>query len=153
SPAGIEGKYDLPKPDKDGVVLAITGGGSKSKNTIEATVYSAEKDRTLLVGAYCRGRLMDHETVTAKKGQAARVELRPAGPAGGVYRVTVFEERQGDANRKRLVPCAERLIYHSPGEQLIFNVKPDHKQYTPGEKVKLSIATRNEKEKEIPSVL
>ena len=153
TPAGIEGKYALPSPKTEGVVLSVPDAVTKSKATIAVTVFSVERDRNLLVGAYCRGRLMDHQTVTAKKGEATKVELRPASPTGGTYRVTVFEEQEGNANRRQLVPRAERLIYHAPGEQLTLNVTPDHKQYTPGEKVKLSLKSLNEKEKETPSVL
>jgi hypothetical protein len=153
SPAGIEGKYELPKLVNEGVVLAIPNVLSKDREPIEATVYSADRDRNLLVGAYCRGRLMDHQMLSAKKGKATKVTLRPSGPAGGVYRVTVFEEKIGDANRRQFVPKAERLIYRSAGEKLILNVTPDHKQYTPGEKVRLSLNALAETEKETPAVL
>src|SRR5262249_60190837 len=118
---------------------------------ITPPVYSAEKDRNLLVGAYCRGRLMDHQPITAKKGQATNVTLHPASPAGGVYRVTVFEEQDGDAHRRQLVPRAERLIYHSPGEKLSLQVTPDHKQYTPGEKVKLAFKAVDQNEQAAPA--
>jgi anti-sigma factor RsiW len=152
APAGIEGKYELPASKDDGILLNIPGGVTTAKESIEAIVYSAQKDRQLLVGAYCRGRLMDHHTILAKNGEATKVALRPNSPAGGVYRVTVFEERDGDANRL-LVPRAERLVYHAPGRQLLLNIKPDHTQYAPGERVKLSLKTSNEKEQETPVVL
>jgi hypothetical protein len=153
SPVGIEGKYELPEVKKDGVALQIENAVSQSKDAIHAVVYSGQSDRRLLVGAYCRGRLMDHRTVAAKKGEATGVDLRPGSLAGGVYRITVFEEKIGDANRRQLVPRAERLIYHSPGQQLTLNATPDHKQYTPGEKVKLSLKAQNEREKETAAVL
>src|SRR5439155_10007129 len=104
----------------------------------------------LLVGAYCRGRLMDDQSVTVRKGEATTVDLHPAQEVGGVYRVTVFEELDG---QQQLVPVAERLVYRKPAEQLLLTVKPDKKQYIPGERVKLSVSALNEKEEPAPAIL
>src|SRR5262249_12403931 len=123
SPSGIEGKYSLPELKEDGVVLHIPKGMSSAGEPIHVVVQSAGKDRSLLIGAYCRGRLMDHQTITAKAGAPTEVELKPEQGAGGVYRVTVFEQQSGDGNRPNLVPKAERLIYRAPAEQLVLTAK------------------------------
>src|SRR5262249_3407896 len=96
APAGVEGVHALPKVEADGVVLSIADGVTKGKQPIAATVRSAIADRKLLVGAYCRGRLLDHKSLSVKQGEASKVDLTPTADAGGVYRVTVFEERGSD---------------------------------------------------------
>src|SRR5438552_2078488 len=58
TPRGIEGKYELPALKENGVALSIPTGTTEAKEAIHVVVYSAARDRTLLVGAYCRGRLM-----------------------------------------------------------------------------------------------
>ncbi|HEV3448611.1 MAG TPA: hypothetical protein VG099_28495, partial [Gemmataceae bacterium] len=153
APTGMEGKYALPPSRQDGVVLSIPTGVSSPKQPINVTVQSVDKDRDLLIGAYCRGRLMDHQTVRASKGETKQVELKPAQGAGGVYRVTIFEESAGQGKRKQLTPRAERLVYCAPAEQLILNVKPDKKLYVPGEKVTLNFSSLNEKEQPAPAIV
>ncbi|HEV3116136.1 MAG TPA: alpha-2-macroglobulin family protein, partial [Gemmataceae bacterium] len=152
APSGMEGKYTLPKVGTDGVVLAIPTGVTSAKESIQVALQSPDKDRDLLVGAYCRGRLMDHQTVSVKKGETAKVELHPTQAAGGVYRVTVFEETAGLGNRKQLTPRAERLVYHAPSQQLILNAKPDKKLYVPGDKVTLNLSSLNESEQAAPVI-
>src|SRR5439155_5409658 len=74
--------------------------------------------------------------------------------AGGVTRVTVFEEPRGEApGRAQLVPRAERLVYRKPGEQLMLNVNPDKARYTPGGKVRLELSAFDERERPTPAVL
>jgi hypothetical protein len=153
TPNGIEGKYELPALKDNGVAMRIPTGTTEAKEAIHVVVCSAARDRTLLVGAYCRGRLMDHKTVVARKGEAIAIDLRPAQEVGGVYRITVFEERPGNANHQQLLPVAERLVYRKPVEQLLVTVKPDKKQYIPGDKVNLSLTALNEKEQPAPAIL
>jgi len=151
-PAGIEGTYELPSAKDDGIAITIATGVTKEKEPIRLVLASAQKDRSLLVGAYCRGRLMDNRLVTVKKMQPVEVVLRPVQEAGGVYRVTVFEMQPGNANHPQLTPLAERLVYRVPARQLALSARPDKERYVPGEKVKLSIAGLNEKEQPAPAI-
>jgi len=151
-PAGIEGTYELPSAKDDGIALTIRTGVTKEKEPIRLMLASAQKDRSLLVGAYCRGRLMDNRLVVVKKMQPIEVVLRPVQEAGGVYRVTVFEMQPGNANHPQLTPLAERLVYRVPAKQLVLSAGPDKERYVPGEKVKLSIAGLNEKEQPAPAI-
>jgi hypothetical protein len=152
APAGIEGKYALSMARDDWVILTIPDSVSEPRQPIRVVVQST-KERTLLVGAYCRGRLMDHKTVTVQKGEGTPVELKPVQEAGGVYRVTVFEEQAAPGDRAQLVPVAERLVYRKPAEQLILNVKPNLKQYIPGERVTCSVSALDEREQPAPAVM
>ncbi len=152
SPAGMEGVYRLPEIKEDGVVLTIPQGVTTAREPIVALVRSARADRKLLVGAYCRGRLLDHKTITARKGEEVKVELTPAVGAGGVYRVTVFEQR-GDDKQRNFVPMAERLVYRQPAEHLFLTAKPDKRVYVPGDRVKLNFSALDEQEKPASAIL
>src|SRR5260370_23827003 len=104
----MEERCGIPALKENAVALTLPTGVRAAKEPIRVVVHSGQQDRTLLVGAYCRGRLMDHQSVTVKKGEATTVDLHPAQEVGGVYRVTVFEELGG---QRQLVPVAERLVY------------------------------------------
>ena len=104
-----------------------------------------------MVGAYCRGRLLD--TVQLEKGQTEAV-LRPSSGAGGVCRVTVFEELPtGRRPVATLKPVAERLVYRHPAGAPRPGHQPDQRRYVPGQKVNLSLLTTDEKEKPKPAIL
>src|SRR5262249_337999 len=118
TPAGMEGRYLLPGAKPDGVMLTVPTGVSAANEPIRVAVRSGQPSQRLLVGAYCRGRLMAHERVVAAAGQAAEVVLRPEAGAGGVYRVTVFEEQGLPGGPVQLTPRAERLIYRVPAHRL-----------------------------------
>lgn len=152
SPVNIEGRYPLPEAKDNGITLQIPTGVTSASGTIRVIVHSAGKDRRLLVGAYCRGRLLDHQSLVATSNQASQVELRPSQGVGGVYRVTVFEEINNGTTRQ-LMPRAERLIFRSATDQLILKTTPDRKQYMPGEKVRLRVEALNEKEEAAPAIV
>ncbi len=152
SPSGIEpGRVALPKVVADGVVMTVSqsvvGPGAPIRVQVRST-----RERALMVGAYCRGRLLD--SVRLEKGQTEAV-LRPmVGPAvaaGGVCRVTVFEEMPTGGARRDLKPVAERLVYRHPLERVDVDIRPDQRRYLPGGKVKLSLATTDEKERFKPA--
>jgi hypothetical protein len=147
APIGIEGRYVLPAVQRDGVVLSIPEGVIRDK--IDVRLRSERLPRKLLVGAYCRGRLIDHQSVTAQPGATTELSLRPPSGVGGVYRVTVFEERQ----RGQLVPVAERLVYRRAVEHIDFEVKLGKELYCPGDKVKLGLKSLNEKKQPVPAIV
>jgi hypothetical protein len=148
-PLGIEGRYTLPAVKADGVVLGIPHGVVKDR--IDVNLYTGRTPRKLLVGAYCRGRVLQTASTTVQPGAPAHVTLTPSEGAGGVYRVTVFEER-GAANGQ-LVPVAERLIYRRPVRHLEMNLRTDKKSYSPGAPVTVTVTAMNEKEKKVPAVI
>ncbi len=151
APAGVTQRFALPELKKDGVVLTIDESVVRAdKPTIAVKVYST-KPRALVVGAYCRGLLLD--TVRLEKGQT-EATLQPGTPAGGVCRVTVFEELEGQGNGRREVqPIAERLIYRAPVENVTLALHPDQSSYQPGQKVKMTVEAVNEKDEPAAAVL
>ena len=146
--------YALPAIKQQGVVLSIPAGVVKAEETIPVTVRSSVK-RSLMVGAYCRGRLLDSTELSPIHftGNEARAVLRPASGAGGVCRVTVFEILPGDGARRALRPVAERLIYRQPAERVQLTLKPDQKTYVPRQTVKLGVEAKTEKGEPAPAVV
>ena len=125
SPSGIEGHFWLPPVQTSGVVMHLAQGVVTDK--IDVVVHSAGKARKLLVGAYCRGQLLDHQTVKVDAGKMGTLTLKPATEVGGVYRVTVFEVDEDDGLTLR--PIAERLLYRRSPEKLNLQVFTDKKSY------------------------
>jgi hypothetical protein len=151
SPAGMHGPggaqaYWLPETKAGGVVLRLPRG--VVEDTVDVQVTSAGKDRQLLVGAYCRGKLLDHVNVVAKAGQPATATLRPTLGIGGVYRITVFEKLDGKS-----LPMAERLVFRPATAKLNLSAVADRKEYHPGERVQLSLLAQNEKKEFSPALL
>ncbi len=154
SPVGVTKLHELPPVKPQGVVLSLPQGVFKADQAIAVTVRSTAK-RALMVGAYCRGRLLDSTELSAIHyvGDEAHAVLRPVGGAGGVCRVTVFEIPPGDAAQRTLRPVAERLIYRQPAERLQLALKPDQKTYVPRQSVKLDVEATTEKGQPTPAVV
>ncbi len=151
-PLGSASVHRLPAVKADGVALTVPDGVTRPGEPIRARVRATGGDRTFLVGAYCRGRMLDSRRVTVKDGATGEAALLPVQEIGGVYRVTVFEERVvGD--RRATVPVAERLVYREPAERLKIDVRPDRKSYMPGDKVTLTVTARDEKDRPAGAVL
>jgi hypothetical protein len=154
SPAGIARTFPLPPVKNEGVVLRISDGVTTDKDSLRITVTSVDRDRSLLVGAYCRGRLMAYDRVQAAKGASTEVALNPPGGMGGVYRVTAFEEgKAGPDGQRGSQYVAERLVYRIPAERLNVTAKPDKQSYVPGDKATLALAAMNEKGERVPAIL
>lgn len=151
TPLNITARPPLPLPKKDGVTLSIPNGDYKE--TVDVQVTSLNSDKRLLVGAYCRGRLIDHQKLTVKANVVSNVKLRPLTDVSGVYRVTVFEERQAENRTVQYLPVAERLIYRQPTKKLNFRIVPDKKRYVPGDPVHVTISAQDEKESPVPAVV
>jgi anti-sigma factor RsiW len=149
SPIGISRRYELPPIKPEGTILSAPAGVVKAGEAIPVTVRSTAR-RSLLIGAYCRGRLLDATKFTGTEG---RVELHPASGAGGVCRITVFEILPGDGSQRGLRPVAERLIYRQATERVQLTLKPDQKNYVPRQTVKLGIEATNEKGQPAPAVV
>ncbi len=149
APVGITEHFALPGVKDGGVTLTVPEGVVGPEQPIRVTVRSTRQN-PLLVGAYCRGRVLDQ--VALKPGETEAV-LKPAGPAGGTVRVTVFEQLPGDGERPNLRPVAERLIYRRPAERVDIDLQADRTAYEPGQKAKVTVTARNEKGEPAPAVL
>lgn len=157
APVGIAKVYSVVPPPTgsaykvkdDGVVLHLPQGVTSAD--IPVTVQCTGQDRELLVGAYCRGKLLDHTPMLARAGQKNELVLRPAADVGGVYRITVFEKLAAKGET-RFVPVAERLMFRKQTAQLQVSIRPDKEVYSPGESAVLSLRAQNEKKEVVPAV-
>lgn len=142
-PTGITGAIALPPVQADGVVLKAPTGVSGPGEPIRAELYATGPARRLLVGAYCRGLMLDHQRVETQPGKPTIVELKPNNDVGGVVRVTVFEE-QNPGPRQIYSPKAERLVFRKSAKNMKFTFTPDKKHYAPGDKATITIAATDE---------
>ncbi|HEY3787771.1 MAG TPA: alpha-2-macroglobulin, partial [Urbifossiella sp.] len=158
SPGGIlepsRDGHPLPAAKSDGVAIESLDAVTAKGAPIRVRLQVGKGSKSLHVGAYSRGRLIGHQKIDVKAGQPVDLAINGDDAAGGVTRVTVFEEPKAEGpGRAALIPRAERLIYRIPSEQLILNVTPDKDRYLPGGKVKLELSAVNEKRQAAPAVL
>jgi hypothetical protein len=158
SPAGITAPtpngFPLPAVKADGVALTALDAVTEKGAAVRARLQVGQGTKTLHVGAYARGRLVAHQKVDVTAGTPVDVALKGDDTAGGVTRVTVFEEPKAEGEgRAQLQPRAERLVFRKLDQQLILNANPDKARYAPAGKVKLELSAFNEKEQATPAVL
>lgn len=151
TPAGLtRPEFPLPKAKADGVVLHAPQG--VVDDGIPVVLHNPNGERQVLVGAYCRGKLLDHQTLTVPAKGSAKATLKTTPGVGGVYRITVFEKTD-KAAATEYRPLAERLVFNRRAHRLDLTVRADRREYMPGERVKLTVETRDEKKQPVPSVL
>lgn len=146
--------FELPRAKADGVALTALDPVTSPIEPLRVQLQIGNGKKSLLVGAYARGNLVDHRHVEIEAGTPVEVELKPNNNKGGVTRITVFEEKIGmDGKPAQVIPVAERLVYRKPAQQLLLNVRPDRARYNPGSQVGLDIAAFNENEKAVPAIV
>lgn len=154
TPVSIKDPSPLPEVKADGVVLTAIDPVTDKGDPIRVRLQAGQGTKTLHVGAYARGQLLEHKRVVVTAGKPVELQLTGDAKLGGVARVTVFEEpKNAGEGRANLLPRAERLVYRKPGEQLLLNVTPDKNRYSPMSKVNLELAAFTEKETPTPAVL
>lgn len=150
-PEGITSEHVLPNAVASGVVLNTGTGVATDQSPLPLTLYVAGAERSLIVGAYARGRLLDQQRVRGVPGRPIEVTLKPAAGFGGITRITVFEETGSDRARQ-LKPLAERLVFRAPAKRLEVAVTPDKLAYAPSEKARLKVAATDESGRAVPAV-
>ena len=157
SPSGITAPtkdgFPLPEVKPDGVALTALDAVTEKGGTIRVQLQTARGPKTVHVGAYVRERLIAQQKVTLNANKPTEVWLKSDDTAGGVTRVTVFEERRDDADQTALAPRSERLVFRGPGERLVLSANPERARYTPSGKVRLDLSATTEKGTPIPAVL
>lgn len=135
-PAGVIEKYALPLAEEQGCVLRAFDDLDGLLPALRVSVTCSEA-RKLVVAAVQREHLLDAASIEAKAGEPAVVYLSAKdavhAQAQGIARVTVFDEK--------LEPLAERLVFRNRRRGLKVKVKPDHKEYSPRERVALEVST------------
>ncbi|QVL30394.1 alpha-2-macroglobulin [Telmatocola sphagniphila] len=155
-PLNIEEPKDgfvLPTVKPDGVVLTALDEVTSGDAPIRVQIQTPREKRRLVVGAYGRGKLLDHQLLNIEPNKPTKIELGGGVNLGGVIRVTVFEDLTAANGESNLIPLAERLVFRKTPNNLILNVKPDKNRYNPGSRVGLEISSKNEKDSPLPAVL
>jgi hypothetical protein len=131
----------LPVAREVGLALSVPAAVTPSGQPLRV-VLSLQDTRTrrLVVAAFCRGRLVAQEPLTARPG-TTEVSLTPPEEAGaGVLRITVFERAPVG-----LQPLAERLVYRVPPRRLELSADSDKERYQGGEQVRLTVHAKTER--------
>jgi hypothetical protein len=135
---------NLPTVKDGGVAMHVLNPVTEPGQPVRVQLHSTDKRRTLLVGAYTRGRLADTRSVDVEPGKVAEVELMAGDdPRGGVTRITVFE-------MPNAAPVAERLVFRKPGERLnlAYAAKSD-----PDGRVDLTVTATDEKGNPVSAIV
>jgi len=155
-----DGKQVPALAKKDGVLLSVPTGVTQPGEPIKVQVTSMGKKRNVLVGAYVRGRSVAHAKLTLEAGKTTEAALDLSETKlGGVTRITVFDlPDNNEVGRESLEYLAERLVYRIPGETLKVSYAAKRTggangAFVPGEKVDLTVESRDEKEQPKPAVL
>ena len=152
-PVGTEGEYKLPPVQTEGVVLTALSEVSGDPDPIRVRVTCPSVGRTLLVGAYARGRLLDHRRITVAANQSADVELKPE--AGDRWRHPGHGVRGTSRRRARRSNCGRGRSGWSTASRhdtLNLSCEPDKSRYVPGDHVALSLKATNEKHEPVPAI-
>jgi hypothetical protein len=147
SPAG---EFPLPAVKAEGVAMSVPAGVVAANQPLMVKLTTTQERKTVVVGAYTRGRPVATARTILEPGKPATVELKPEADApGGVTRVTVFEEADDPMpGRKVLTPVAERLVFRKPTESLVLGYSA-----TPGMATTLSIDAKTEAGRPTAAVL
>lgn len=146
--------FALPVAKSEGVTLTALQPVTERGESIGIRLQTPIGSKVLHVGAYARGKLLEHKRIELAAGKPIDLQLQGDEKLGGVTRITVFEEsKQPAAGRANLIPLAERLVYRKPTEQLHLGVNPDKTRYSPAGNVQLNLSAVNEKEKATPAVI
>ena len=146
--------FPLPVAKIDGVALTALDAVTERGGAIRVRLQSSSGPKTLHVGAYVRERLVAQQKIVVDANKPVELGLQGDEAAGGVTRITVFEEAKGEGpGRAVLVPRAERLVFRGSGEHLILNANPDKSRYSPSDTVRLDLSAVTEKGQPTPAVL
>jgi hypothetical protein len=138
-PEGINEVLPLPQVQEGRIGLHVPTGVTRPTEPIRAVLRHVGSPRPMLVGVFCRGRLVAQQLVTVSPGET-EVQLQPTPSAAGVLRITVF-----DTNGPVIFPVAERLVYRTPGEGLRLTATPHQEQSKAGDHVRLDVESRDER--------
>lgn len=141
----------LPELKADGVVMSVLDPITEPGTPIRVQLHSVGQPRTLVVGAYTRGKLSDVQKVTVEPDQPQTLKLMAGpDPRGGVVRVTAFEETD---EQQDLKPVAERLVFRKPGEVLNLALAAPQAATAAGEPLNLGFTATDEKGRPAAAVL
>lgn len=130
-PAGIEKLYSLPAVKSSGLALKVT---NENRDHITVTLGSKINQEVSLVGMV-RGKVYWTGAVSCKKGESL-VHIPTKDLPMGVLKLTAIDGQE--------VEQAERLVFVGYKKGLNIELSTDKDGYQPGEKVKVSVVTKDD---------
>ncbi len=145
-PASTQQTFPLPVVSNDAaVVLHTVSNVLGPTDDIEVTLRMRQPDRSLVLAAACRDRLVGLQAIersdfsdAADGTSECRRSLQLAAEAGGVIRLTVY-----DSTHAPPTPVAERLVYRRPTRRLDVKIESTDAPQ-PGEKLAFRLQTTDE---------
>lgn len=139
APANIREEFNLPVARAEGVSMHIVN----DKNYVQLTLFSTSNVELKLVGQ-TKGLNYYAEFINIKKGEN-KIWIKESVFPSGIACFTVYDEDDQ--------PLAERIVFLNQDRKLDVSIVTDKKKYQPREKVKLTITTKDESGKPVPSNL
>ena len=125
----VEKKVDLPKPEKEGVLLSVDVLDA-AKIAIQVVEKSSKQETYFLV-AQSGGEIFYHTKINTANGTST-LELDKTKLPGGILKFTLFSSN--------MVPVCERLVFNSYDDVVNLVIKPDKPEYKQREKNKIGVA-------------
>ena len=137
SPAHVEQSFELPAASKNGVVLNMF----KANRRVMVQLTSTEDMPVRLTGE-TRNSSYYSKIIQLKKGENSVGIDESVFPAG-IARFTVYTTDS--------MPLAERLVFMNEERRLQVSITPDKSTYLPRGRVRLTVSTKDENGRPIPS--
>ncbi|HEX4999890.1 MAG TPA: carboxypeptidase regulatory-like domain-containing protein [Terriglobia bacterium] len=142
-PAGIQTVYPLPEIKTSGVVLSSTSDITPKRSSVTVRLASTTGG-VYDVSLSQRGKEISNTSVTLKSVQPLNVTFTVPRSLDGVITATVYDDGK---------PVAERLIFRQPEHALNVKVTTDQKDFVPGDRVTLHVATTDDTGKPVGAVV
>jgi hypothetical protein len=158
APADIKDEPKLPAAATDCPIVLSTGTGVFGPSeALEFNIRSSKAGLPLVVGAWCRGVMAGQVALVTKKNENGinPVVLPLSDEAGGVIRLTVFDYsiNPEQSTPQFPKPLAERLVYRRMACRLNVRAVDLGEHYAPGEKVNVSLAVTDEKDRPVAAAV
>jgi hypothetical protein len=138
---GASGKtFALPAVKPSGCSLRSVDDYTSQESEVKVKVQCTDK-QDVLTTAVLREKLLTQKAIQVVPGVAAFVTLPLPKDATGALRVTLF-----DAQHR---PLSERLVYRGLGAEMRVSVKADRTNYSPRDKVTLTVQTTDARGKPV----
>lgn len=137
---------ELPRPT-DGSLVLDTGAGVFAAAAPITFAVRSKSRRTLVAVARCRGQDVAETTLIAGDDDVTHKLTLPA-DVGGVVRLTLLD---GTSTLRQ--PLAERLVYRRSARNVSVKVVEHGRDYSPGQPLRLTLQTRDERGQPVAAVL
>jgi len=147
-PSGIKKTFPLPPVKSKGVLIQALKDIYKKGDPIKLRVVSTIVGPLTVTLSKREKEIASLKIKGNKKANLlsiSRVTLTPPSSVNGILITTVWDA-QGN-------PTAERLIYREPSQSVNIEITANKEQYTPGEKVRLTVKTTDHHNKPISAVV